>query len=541
MLNFIPTSRPTLPSARYSATGLPRQSATGSRRIAKWTCAQVVTRPKVDIPTYGFDTEDRERFVGAAKTVDEYSYEITDIEGRVPRDIVGTMYRSGAGNDEIFGTPIPSPTYNGDGIMAAVQFKPNGKVHFQNRYIDTEHRMDEMRAGKVLYRTAFGLQKPGGWMANFMDFTVKNNANIGPIYFGDRLLATFDGGWPYRLDPQTLETIGPDSLNGTLRKGPALATGREWVDKLLGAGDSFCAHSKVVGDRLCAMSYTPSLKHTDFRMWEFDTDYNLVSSDRYAIDNFALFHDQVVTDNYRILYQSPAAVNFKDFFLGLKTVGETISFDRNLPTKIHIFSRHRQGEHFAIEVEPGFAYHAAGGYEDGDELVYDAIIYPDRCVSLAHTDFDNGPIGYLTRFRIDLRTRSIVSRTVASGPLCTDFCLTGVKQSGDYYKYVYGSASGVKKCPFHGYAKFDMERGEPVDAWFADHNQWVSDHVFVPRQIRRREDDGWLVGMVHDGNIGKNFVVILDASDMSAGPVAKLNLPHGIPPNIHSCFVSDVF
>ena len=43
---------------------------------------------------------------------------------------------------------------------------------------------------------------------------MKNVANTNVGVFGDHLLAYFEGGLPYALDPENLATIGPHDFHG---------------------------------------------------------------------------------------------------------------------------------------------------------------------------------------------------------------------------------------------------------------------------------------------------------------------------------------
>ena len=97
---------------------------------------------------------------------DEYSYWIDVIEGIIPSELQGTLFRNGPGRLEVNGQKIGHP-FDGDGMICAITFN-QGRAHFKNRYVHTEGYLKEQAAGKVLYR-GFGTQKPGGWLANIFD------------------------------------------------------------------------------------------------------------------------------------------------------------------------------------------------------------------------------------------------------------------------------------------------------------------------------------------------------------------------------------
>ena len=97
-------------------------------------------------------------------------------------------------------------------MVVKIAFK-NGQAYFSNRFVRTEGFIKEQAAGKILYRGVFGTQKPGGWLANLFDLKLKNVANTNVIYWGEKLLALWEGERPHSLDPNTLETFGIEDLS----------------------------------------------------------------------------------------------------------------------------------------------------------------------------------------------------------------------------------------------------------------------------------------------------------------------------------------
>ena len=51
------------------------------------------------------------------------------------------------------------------------------------------------------------------------------------------------------------------------------------------------------------------------------------------------------------------------------------------------------------------------------------------------------------------------------------------------------------------------------------------------------EDDGYLITLVTDMIQNQSECLILDAKNISAGPVARIILPHRIPIGAHACWV----
>jgi all-trans-8'-apo-beta-carotenal 15,15'-oxygenase len=76
--------------------------------------------------------------------------------------------------------------------------------------------------------------------------------------------------------------------------------------------------------------------------------------------------------------------------------------------------------------------------------------------------------------------------------------------------------------------------------WSGGEHKIGQEPVFVPRPGGTDEDDGWVLQMVYDTRSITSQLVILDARDISAGPLATISLPHHIPLGLHGSFSQDV-
>ena len=55
------------------------------------------------------------------------------------------------------------------------------------------------------------------------------------------------------------------------------------------------------------------------------------------------------------------------------------------------------------------------------------------------------------------------------------------------------------------------------------------------------EDDGWVLVTVHNADSDKGDLVIMDAKNLSQGPVATLHLPHFLPAGLHGSWCPQTF
>jgi hypothetical protein len=185
---------------------------------------------------------DWENFYRTVKT--EQSYFASEIEGEIPVDLQGSIFRNGPGRFDRGGKRYEH-VLDGDGhILKFVLDGSSQRAHISNKYVRTAEFVAEEARDAVLFRSTFGTQ-PQIFKDNFLNLKLKNQANTNVHFCGGRLLALWEAGVPYRLNPWTLATEGPDTLDGCV-SGPlgalTVTTGVAAFDKLLPVGRAFTAH-----------------------------------------------------------------------------------------------------------------------------------------------------------------------------------------------------------------------------------------------------------------------------------------------------------
>ena len=469
----------------------------------------------------------------------EFDYWIDDIEGKIPPDLNGTLFRNGPGLLDINGQNIHHP-FDGDGMISRISFS-NGRAHFRNRYIRTKGYLDEQKAGKILYRGVFGTQKPGGWIANFFDFNLKNIANTNVIYWGGKLLALWEGAEPHKLDPHSLETLGREYFNGVLSEGEAFA-----------AHPRFDPSSEQDNGAPCLVNFSikPGLS-TTITIFELDTTGKIVRKHAHSVPGFAFMHDFVITPNYCILFQNPVTLNPIPFVLGMRGVGECIKFQTNQPTKVILIPRQSDikaknpKEVKILETNAGFVFHHVNAFEKDLEIVVDSICYEDLQQvepesDFREIDFDALKPGQLWRFHFNLEDNTI-QRELIESRSC-EFPCVHPEKVGRNYRYLYMGAAHADNgnAPLQAFEKVDLETGEK-QLWSAAPHGFINEPNFVPRTGHGDEDDGWVLALVYDSIHHRSDVVILDAKDLNKGPIARLHLKHHIPYGLHGNFVNQLF
>ncbi|MEG5041557.1 MULTISPECIES: carotenoid oxygenase family protein [unclassified Microcoleus] len=475
-----------------------------------------------------YDRTDWQR--GYESQPNESDYWIDDIEGEIPAGLQGTFFRNGPGLLEVNGQRIHHP-FDGDGMICAIAIS-EGRAHFRNRFVRTEGYLAEQEAGKILHRGVFGTQKPGGWLANIFDVKIKNIANTNIIYWGDKLLALWEAAAPYRLDPRTLETFGLDTLDGILQPGEA-----------------FAAHPRIEkgkngkGDRLVNFSVKPGLSST-ITIYELDESGKLLQRHAHAIPGFAFLHDMVITPNYCIFFQNPVSFNPLLFVLGFRSASQCIKFSPNKPTQAILIPRNGTDEVKILETEPCFVFHHCNAWEEGDEVFVDSVCYESFPTVEAEgdfreVDFESVPAGELWRFKLNLQDKTVQHQVVETR--CCEFPTLHPNNVGQPYRYLYIGAADAPtgNAPLQAILKMDFVTGER-QIWSAAPRGFAGEPVFVLRPDAVAEDDGWLLLLMYDAAHHRSTLVILDARDITKGPLARLHLKQHIPYGLHGSFTPNV-
>ncbi|BAY66606.1 9-cis-epoxycarotenoid dioxygenase [Calothrix brevissima NIES-22] len=318
---------------------------------------------------------------GARSLKQEFDYLIDDIEGEIPPELNGTLFRNGPGLLDVNGQQLHHP-WDGDGMICAITFS-QGQAHFRNRFIETEGYLAERTAKRMLYRGVFGTQKPGGCLANAFDLRLKNIANTQVIYWGDKLLALWEAANPYHLNPKTLETLGIETFGGLLRKGSPIA-----AHPKIDPGNSAQA------SRLVAFAINAGLI-SKIHIYELDSTGTVVQHLTHRVPGFAFIHDFAITPNYCLFFQPPVSFNPFPYVFGFRGPAECIQLQANRPTRVWIIPR-RKGEAMQVlETDSCFVFHHGNAFEQGDEIIVYSVSYQDY-IGLDHkrgyphnTDFIN--------------------------------------------------------------------------------------------------------------------------------------------------------
>ncbi len=434
------------------------------------------------------------------------------LEGAIPAELDGVYLR----NTE---NPVHDPLgryhpFDGDGMVHQIDFQ-GGRARYRNRFVRTRGFEAEQEAGQSLWggladgpgtslRPGFGAH--GG---------LKDSASTDIVVHAGEAIATFyQCGEAYRLDPLTLETLGP----------------APWAPI-----DGVSAHTKVdpITGELLFFNYS---KHAPYMHYGVvDRTGRRTLYQPVPLPGPRLPHDMAFSQNWAIFNDLPV---FWD--AGLLERGiHAVRLHKGVPSRFALVPR-QGGEPRWFEAAPTYVLHFLNAYEEGDEVVVDGYFQenptprpladaPEQYAHLMAYLDEHSFRPKLHRWRFNLATGETLEQRLDDRVL--EFGMFNQAWAGKPYRYAYSTTAKPGWFLFDGFVKHDLVSGESLELKLPE-GRYASEAPFAARPGAVEEDDGWLVSFVIDEAQGTSECLIVDARTME--PVCRVALPHKISSGTHS-------
>lgn len=443
----------------------------------------------------------------------EFDYDI-EPDGEMPEALTGTLYRNGPGRwQDHTGRPLHH-LFDGDGMISAFTIE-GGMVHYRNRYVRTQHYRGRSGTRHV------GTDAAGGILANAGRLPT-NLANTNVIEHAGHLYALWEGGPPYEVDPETLETMGLRRFGGELR----------WVGAY-SAHPCICPSS---GDMFnFGVEFIPN---PHLRVYRTDRRGRLKHYRSVSLPYVAMVHDFAITERYLVFLISPIIPDGIPIALGLKAFGDAMKFHPERGSSFILIPRDG-GKIRRIDHDAVLQFHLSNAFDDRGDVVVDVITYDSGelldCIARFRTSpLDRAPSQF-TRFRITASGRVI--REPISDRSC-EFPRHHPDREGRPYRYAYFNSRNRLGTMYDAITKLDLSDNTET-AYAADcPGNSFCEPVFTPRPGAVDEDDGWLLSVEYQAAMHTSRLVVLDARDPRRGPIATAQLTHHVPQGFHGNFVA---
>lgn len=440
---------------------------------------------------------------------------ITRVEGEIPRELRGTLYRNGP-NQHVLPEAGAGALhfFDGDAMIQAIRFE-DGRAHHLGRYARTESFLRNEQEG--VYAQG-GLKTPS---ERVVEPPVPNHApNTNVVLHAGRLWAMAENMPPFEMDPRTLESKGLWDYDG----------------KMLGL--STTAHPKIDGrtGQMWIHGYQPIAPF--IQLYCVEPDGRVSLAEAHDAPWPSMMHDFAITEHHVIF-----PLGSVDFDLDVMIEGGTFHDTVRANDRPMMFGirERRPGSEIRWFEAPSRAYmfHPGNAYEKNGRIYMDACTYEDPQGLLDWLDttragvdgmgLKSHPYGYEFDLESGTCKETKYSESTAEFPRIDDRLI------GHRNRYGYASTAEPAEGML-GFSrritKYDRTGAASIHRAAVD-GQWTGEPVFVPRSANAEEDDGFVIFLVHDARRDETAVEILDAGALDAAPLARLWLDTRIPLGFH--------
>lgn len=447
--------------------------------------------------------------------------EASRIEGALPAALRGGRLLSNGPGWTRIGGRLAHP-FDGHGYLREFAFQPDGSLRLRARFVQTPAYQSEARAQRITHR---GLATNLGdrfWQNYKTSEGVRHVANTTVVPWRGRLLLGWEGGAPYAMDADSLETLGEETFGGAL------------------AGEATLAHMKH--DAALGRLVTCGVKMgrtTTLTLREFDADGALVDTRVATMPAMLFAHDFVVTPHWYLLAGNPLKLKPLEFakaMAGASTLLDAIRTDPSAPGVVHMIPRGREGAVRTVTLPGGaFVVHYGAAFERDGAVHLDACLF-ERFEFGGEFGF-RGPHADLDPTLPDRREPQRLYRiTIADGasrgswrrlaPHGIDFPRVHPAHEGRETPALFGASRADLRYsdPFDSVVRVDLTDPErPPSLWTAPGDVFVGEPIFAPSP--ERDDAGHVLVILSDGVETRTTLAVFDASNLSRGPVAQAPLP----------------
>lgn len=428
----------------------------------------------------------------------EDHFDSLTVIGKIPLDLDGVLLRNG-----------PNPQFDplghyhwfeGDGMLHAIRIH-KGTASYDNRWIRTERFQLENTAGKPLIATDFS-----EFDENAGDLSGTANTNI--IAYHKKLLALNEGASPVEVKLHTLETIGTYTFDGQISR-------------------RLTAHPRYDHRREEFITYSYIGEDERLFYYRLNKENKLIAEKEILWPYPAMMHDFANTENYVIFGVFPCTMSMERMMKG----ENMFIWEGDRLNTWFIITDRAGNEVTRIETKPYYVYHFANAYEQGDTIILDAVISNRSSLMPDRFGKQEEAIARPGRFTLHLKDKTVAIHYFDERT--GEFPRFDERFNGHPYHYLYLCSEDKPDGKFDRITQYDLVEHTKSEHCFG--NDVPSEPVFVPRS--EKEGDGYLLTVVYRSEEDRSDVVILDTKDLSAEPVAVIQIPHRIPFGFHGNFV----
>ena len=450
--------------------------------------------------------------------------------GRWPADLRGRFLRNGPALNERDGQRYRH-WFAGDGMVQQFSFTGSGRGHktpavrHLGRLVRTPKLLAEQKAGRFLY-SAYGtkITNDQADAAGAQGPDTFNVANTNALEHAGRVLAMWEGGSAFALNPDDLATLGPVTWQEGLAQMP------------------FSAHPKIDA---AGHLWNIGSAGANLVVWHVDAAGKLVNA-QIGESPYpgGMAHDAAMTERFIVLPLPPVKLDFGEDV----AAGHAFTYEPREPLRILVMRKDDIAQRRVFELPSQMVFHVGNAHDRADGSIALSFVSsptPEFVMRGAVSLMAGHPAsfgGSSTQLAVlDMRTGQA---PVEAFEDTVEFPRVHPMRNGLATRWLLTAAAwaGGAEAPhgFHGLQLRDLQTGRAQRFDYGSRTV-VEEHIVVPKpdaRDARGELDAWLLGTTFDTAQGVTRVNLLDARHIADGPIATATLPYWLPYGFHGNFTA---
>ena len=427
-----------------------------------------------------------------APVYDELTEFDLEVTGAIPPELRGRFFRNGS-NPQTGSSPH---WFLGNGMIHGVELRDGKATWYRNRYVRTT-LFESPDAPRIL---------PNGTIDRSTSL-----ANTHVVGHAGKILALEEGSFPWIVSPE-LETLGVHDFSGKLTT-------------------AMTAHPRICAETGELLFFGYGVVPPYLVYHRVAADGTLVQSEEIEVKGPTMMHDWNVTRNYVVFMDLPMIFDLELLAKG----GLPIRWSDDYGARLGVMPRNGSNDDVVwYEIDPCYVFHPMNAYEDGDKIVLDVSRFPKLAFG---PDDEDGEPAVLHRWIIDRAAGKVIDQPIDDRP--ADFPRVADAAMGLRHRYGYMLATGGDMDAFgQEVFKYDLKAGTSSTYRFGP-GFAAGEPVFAAARRQRAEDEGWILTYVHDAARDKSDLVIIDATELEKGPIARVHIPRRVPHGFHGSWIPD--